>query len=161
MSICDTKDMSVGLKRNCLMELATGKYICFIDDDDKISDDYVSSILEAARYDSDVITFNGFYRENNRSGKEFMISKMYGNQDLENIIYRLPNHLCPVRSTIAKQCKFPEKNFGEDSEYAKKINRMVSTEYHIPKHLYYYCYNSNTSQTQNNKNTAYKLNYGL
>ena len=38
---------TTGEKRNHLLELAKGKFIVFIDDDDEVSDDYVESIIEA------------------------------------------------------------------------------------------------------------------
>ena len=42
----DNGEKSIGTKRNLLLERAKGDYIVFIDDDDMISDTYVSRILE-------------------------------------------------------------------------------------------------------------------
>ena len=41
----DNREKTVGKKRNELINQAKGKYICFIDDDDIVSDDYISKIL--------------------------------------------------------------------------------------------------------------------
>ena len=43
----DNKKRSVGEKRQDLLNLAKGQYLVFIDDDDRISDDYISSIIQA------------------------------------------------------------------------------------------------------------------
>src|SRR5688572_23555139 len=39
--LTDNKMMMLGHKRNVMVELAQGKYIVFVDDDDRISDDYI------------------------------------------------------------------------------------------------------------------------
>jgi hypothetical protein len=64
-------------------------------------------------------------------------------------MYRKPNHLCPVKREIATQCIFPDKNYGEDSDYANQINKIIQTENHIEEKLYFYMFNVNTSQTHN------------
>ena len=42
----DNREMSVGRKRNVLIDKAKGEYVCFIDDDDFISKDYLNIILD-------------------------------------------------------------------------------------------------------------------
>jgi glycosyltransferase involved in cell wall biosynthesis len=51
----DNKQITTGAKRNNLLNKAQGKYICFIDDDDHISNDYLRLILEAIESDADCI----------------------------------------------------------------------------------------------------------
>jgi len=62
-------------------------------------------------------------------------------------MYRLPNHLCPVKRDIALACMFTDKNFGEDFDYAEKINLLIKNEYHIKEKLYFYLFDSVLSQT--------------
>ena len=156
LTLGDTKEYSVGKKRNLLLEMSIGKYVCFIDDDDKISDSYLFEIIRAIQSNADVITFCGEYIEQNKT-QNFSISKTHKRDYTEGEnIYRLPNHLCPVKIEIALQSRFPDKNFGEDSEYATRINRLIKTEYHIKEKLYYYLYSSINSQTNpNNNNNPY------
>ena len=156
LTLCDTKEMSVGAKRNKLLELSVGRYVCFIDDDDTISPKYLFEIIRAIQSNADVITFCGEYVEYNQS-KDFSISKMHNrNYNDHKTIYRLPNHLCPVKREIALQCLFTDKNYGEDSDYSERINNVIQSEYHIQEKLYYYLYDSNLSQTKpNNNKTAY------
>ena len=59
LTLCDTKEYSVGKKRNMLLEMSCGKYVCFIDDDDQISDKYIFEIMRATQSNPDVITFCG------------------------------------------------------------------------------------------------------
>lgn len=150
LTLCDTKEISVGEKRNILLNKSTGRYVCFIDDDDEIAPNYLIKIISALSSNADVITFCGDYVEN-AIRTPFSISMVHrGNYNHTNIFYRLPNHLCPVKRDIALSCQFTNKNFGEDSDYADKINKYIKNEYHIQDKLYFYMYDSSTSQTKPN-----------
>jgi glycosyltransferase involved in cell wall biosynthesis len=152
LTLCDTKEYTVGEKRNRLLELSTGKYVCFIDDDDDISDNYLCEIIKAIESNADVITFCGDYVDNNRV-TPFSISSVHrDNFDEVNMLYRLPNHLCPVKRELALNCMFTNKNFGEDSDYAELLNKIINSEYHINLKLYFYMYDGNKSQTKPNNN---------
>jgi glycosyltransferase involved in cell wall biosynthesis len=150
LSLCDTKEISVGEKRNILLNKSAGKYVCFIDDDDVIAPDYLIKLINATSSNADVITFCGDYVENTVV-TPFSISMVHrGNFNHPNLFYRLPNHLCPVKREIALSCQFTDKNFGEDSDYAERINKYIKNEFHIQDKLYFYMYNSATSQTKPN-----------
>jgi glycosyltransferase involved in cell wall biosynthesis len=150
LSLCDTKEISVGEKRNILLNKSCGKYVCFIDDDDMIAPNYLSKIISALSSNADVVTFCGDYVENSII-TPFSISMVHrGNFNHPNMFYRLPNHLCPVKREIALSCQFTDKNYGEDSDYAEKINNFLKNEFHIQDKLYFYMYDSNTSQTKPN-----------
>ena len=152
LSLCDTKEISVGEKRNILLNKSNGKYVCFIDDDDIISPNYLIKLILAIDSGADVITFCGDYVENTNV-TPFSISMLHrGNYNHPNIFYRLPNHLCPVKREIALSCQFTDKNFGEDSDYSERINKYIKNEFHIQDKLYFYMYNSATSQTKPNNN---------
>jgi glycosyltransferase involved in cell wall biosynthesis len=156
MSLCDTKEISVGEKRNILLNQSCGRYVCFIDDDDLIAPDYVIKLMNAIQSNSDVITFCGDYVDNTIR-TPFSISMIHrGNYNEPNMFYRLPNHLCPVKREIALSSMFSDKNFGEDSDYAERINNHIKNEFHIQDKLYFYMYNESTSQTKpNNTLNAY------
>lgn len=150
LSLCDTKEISVGEKRNILLNKSIGRYVCFIDDDDIIAPHYLLKIINAIQSNADVITFCGDYVENTLI-TPFSISLVHrGNFNHPNIFYRLPNHLCPVKREIALSCQFSNKNFGEDSDYSERINNYLKNEFHIQDKLYFYMYNPNTSQTKPN-----------
>jgi glycosyltransferase involved in cell wall biosynthesis len=155
LTICDSKEISVGEKRNILLNQSCGKYICFIDDDDEIAPNYLISILDSIdKSNADVITFCGDYVENNQR-TPFSISSVHrSNFNASNKFYRLPNHLCPVKRELALSCMFTHKNFGEDSDYAELLNKVINNEYHINEKLYFYMYDTNKSQTKPNNNLS-------
>jgi len=150
MTLCDSKEISVGEKRNILLDKSCGRYVCFIDDDDLISSDYIIKIMNGIQSNADVITFCGDYVANTIR-TPFSISMVHrGNFNEPNMFYRLPNHLCPVKREIALSSMFTDKNFGEDSDYAERINKHIKNEFHIQDKLYFYMYNESTSQTKPN-----------
>ena len=152
LSLCDTKEISVGEKRNILLNKSIGRYVCFIDDDDLIATDYLIKIISAISSNADVVTFCGDYVENGQT-TPFSISTVHrGNYNHPNLFYRLPNHLCPVKREIAVSCLFTDKNYGEDSDYAERINQHIKNEFHIQDKLYFYMYDGAKSQTKPNNN---------
>jgi glycosyltransferase involved in cell wall biosynthesis len=146
-SYMDCKDHSVGVKRNMLIQNSSAKYVCFLDDDDDISDDYLYQIFLAIPMNCDVITFDGAYIEQGKKTR-FSISRLNRNNfNAVDCFYRLPNHLCPVKREIAIASLFTDKNFGEDSDYSERINKLIKNEYHIKHDLYFYLYDQQNSQT--------------
>lgn len=157
ISLMDCKRMTVGDKRNYLKDLCDGDYMCYIDDDDKVSADYVTSIMEGIKSGADVITFEGLYLKNGTVSQKMIYTTMKGDIDERDVLYRLPNHFCPVRREIYKQCNFTPKSFGEDKDYANEINKLINNEYHIKKELHIYDFNVALSQTVlETKSTAFR-----
>ena len=133
--------LNVGKKRNLLLESSSGDYVVFIDDDDEIHDNYIDSFMNAIKSNPDVdcigyrgyITFNGSYK------KDWVISKECSSwYEKDGIYYRTPNHISPVKRTIAMEVKFPEIEFGEDYEYSMGILPHLKKEIFIDEQLYHY-----------------------
>ena len=145
----DNKKMSVGEKRNKLLSMATGKYVTFIDDDDRISDDYVESILSVAHINSDVITFDVEISENGSEYKKVKYDMQFEcDKNFQNHYERIPNHLMAVKREFTLQAGFPETSFAEDAEYAKRLKPLLATQQSIDKTLYYYDFDEKTSETR-------------
>ncbi len=148
----DNKKMTVGEKRNKLLSLATGDYVCFIDDDDWVADSYIDEILKALESKPDCVCFECLYT-NAETAKENHVYFQHCNKsedrDAEGIRIRMVNHLNPVKREIALKIGFPEKNFGEDSLYAINLwnSRMLQKSITIKKVLYFYRFNPGTSET--------------
>lgn len=138
------KSMSTGQKRNQLIEQSTSEYFSFIDDDDMVSPEYISSILQATESNPDVITFNGWYTEYGMNKRLFTIrlgSKYYEDPKDKNFYYyRFPNHLAVFKRDKVRHIKFPHIWQQEDFQWADRIRQMdiLKTEVHIPKMLYHY-----------------------
>lgn len=134
-------NINIGEKRNLLLSEAKGKYIVFIDDDDHVSEDYVSLILAACKSESDCIGISGTITTNGKNASQWHISKQYGRWfQSGTIYYRTPNHISPVKRELALQAGFPEIAFGEDAEYSKRLLPLLKTETIIKGNLYHYDY---------------------
>lgn len=148
----DNKKMMLGRKRNLMVEMAQGKYVQFIDDDDRIEPDMFRLILDATEQrhlDPDVITFLVSTTINGGPPKLCRYSIDFErDRDTEEMYERLPNHICVVKRELAIQAPYPHIVYGEDSGFAKMLRPLLKTEYHIPKVLYRYDYNSSSSETQ-------------
>ncbi len=134
----DNEKMSIGPKRNSLLKKAEGDYIAFIDDDDEVSVNYVVKILEALKTNPDCCGIEGFLIRPGHKYK-FIHSIRYDTWFSKNdIYYRCPNHLNPVRRELALQVGFPEKDYGEDQDYSLSLFPLLKTEVYIQGVLYYY-----------------------
>lgn len=147
--ICtDNKELKVGAKRNKLVESAKGDYVSFIDDDDIVSGEYVPSILNASKFNSDVITFWAYRFHNGKRDRRVDYDLKYTqDKDLTNIYQRLPNHLSVWKRSLVLPYK--EINYGEDSEWALRMKGKALTQRKIDKILYSYMFDINVTETQN------------
>jgi len=150
----DNKKMMLGDKRNLMIEQAQGEYVTFVDDDDVLSEDYISSILKATQENSDIITFQVVVTLNGGEEKICHYSKDYDKDyNLADTYHRLPNHICVVKRDIARTVQFPSVLYGEDSAYAKLLKPLLKSQTIIDKVLYSYIYNTETTETQMNIRT--------
>ena len=145
--------MTIGAKRNKLKNYAKGKYICYIDDDDTISGNYIDLITEGAIFNVDIITFgqdqyingrylsttyiNRFLHKQNKESQRFL-GTINNETNLSHISYHSGScyHLTPVKREISLQIKFRDVNNLEDHFYSEGIKRYLQSEYHIPHILY-------------------------
>jgi glycosyltransferase involved in cell wall biosynthesis len=142
--IRDNKEISVGKKRQLLLERAKGEYIVYIDDDDRVSDDYVECILKAISEFPDCI---GFLINCNISGKikHAKASRIYPDwkDDTDGYDYvRSPYHKTPIKREIAMTIGFNDIRFGEDYDYSMRLMKsdLLKKEVFINKELYFYQY---------------------
>jgi glycosyltransferase involved in cell wall biosynthesis len=144
----DEYHFTVGQKRNLLLKESTGEYVCYIDDDDNVERNYIPSILPHTSKGYDVIVFWAAYYSSGKFVKGVDYSMEF-KKDAETATeyLRRPNHLMPVKRSIALQAKFESVNFGEDAKYAAKILPLLKTQYRIPTTLYHYYFNPDKSAT--------------
>ena len=147
--LTDNKQMMLGHKRNVMVDIAQGKYIAFVDDDDRIADDYIAELLKATETNADVIVFTAEVSLNGESPKPCYYSKEHKRDyNKHTAYYRIPNHICCVKRSMALKSSFPNVLYGEDAGYGKVLLPHLKTEHKIDKVLYYYDYNANTTETQ-------------
>lgn len=147
--IIDNKTIMLGDKRNSLVDLASGEYVVFVDDDDRISDNYISSILEATQHNTDCITFLAEVSLNGDIPKicDYSTRHKY-DYNTKTQYNRIPNHICAVKRDLVQRIKFPSILYGEDSAYSKLLLPLLKSEHQIKEVLYYYDYNQETTETQ-------------
>lgn len=139
---------SIGLKRNRLLKAAKGEHICFIDDDDLTTENYLSEIWKGFDYEPDCMSLRGIITWNGERPQKFEHSIKYSEYaTTENEIKyeRYPNHLNVIKSSIAKQFNFPLINHGEDTDWATQIKNsgLLKREYFIDKVIYNYLFIEN------------------
>lgn len=143
----DETEITVGRKRQLLLEKAKGEYVAFIDDDDEVSDMYLSEIIVAIRKEPDVIGFDGFMTTNGKEQRTyFKISKDLPYKGIvENgrtVYLRHNNHLSPIKREIALKIGYRDIRHGEDYDYAMRLKQsgLVKTEIYIERNMYHYKY---------------------
>lgn len=148
--LLDNKKSTIGTKRQQLLNQAKGEFIVFIDDDDVISDNYVAKIRETCidNLETDIITYLVSVSINNGPYKLCKYS-LYNAKDYNTntTYYRIPNHICVVKTDIAKSIGYKDISFGEDSDYAKRLLPKLKRECSINEVLYMYNYNQQTSES--------------
>lgn len=137
----DNGEIPIGKKRNLLLEEATGDYVAFIDDDDLVAEDYVKKIIEALETRPDCCGIQGIITFQGQDPRMFIHSLKYKEWfEQNNIYYRCPNHLNPVKRELALQVRFPETNFGEDKDYSTRLFPLLKEERFISGVVYHYLY---------------------
>jgi glycosyltransferase involved in cell wall biosynthesis len=132
---------TVGSKRQTLLNQAKGDYVSFVDDDDSVSENYISSIIEATKTKPDCIGICGIMTTNGMLKKNWYISMDYHSwHEEKGCYYRHTNHLSPVKREIALQVGFPDKSHGEDYDYSMGLRNKLKTEVKIPFGIYHYQY---------------------
>ncbi len=138
--------LSIGKKRELLVRKAQGKYLCFLDDDDTISPDYVKTLLSLCSENNHVVTFRSLFKLTDYWGLVNMsLSNRFNEQATpERIIQRPPWHICPVWSEFARIYPFSDINNAEDFAWMEKVLSHCQTESHTDKIIFQYNHNSDS-----------------
>lgn len=139
---------SIGKKRQALVEQCKGKYLCFLDDDESISPNYIETIVRLCQLDCDVVTFRSIAKMDNYWSVIDMSLK--NNEDEEatpdRIVKRKPWHINAIRSEFAKLYEFPDTNYSEDALWMKNVLYHLESEAHTDAILHQYNHSSKTSE---------------
>lgn len=143
--ISDNAKRTIGEKRNDLLKLAKGKYIVYVDDDDRVTPDFVDQILSQVHTDADTIVYNVEITFDGQRPKLVKYGKDFGHYEAADAYYRRPNpRMVHKRSNCTEL--FKEINFGEDDEWAARMLPLIKTEARIDKILYFYDYRTTTKK---------------
>lgn len=140
--------ISVGAKRQRLLEQCHEDYVAFIDDDDWVADDYVEQIMGLIQTNVDVVGFEGRLHHGLRTGPgsiepfHHSIKHLTWWEEPHSLggkqYYRHPNHLNPVRRELALATGYLDMVRSEDHDYSKRIQPLLKTEAMFKGVMYYY-----------------------
>jgi len=136
-----TEAITIGEKRNNLLEKSIGNFIVFIDDDDDVMDYYIEQIVQTIEKHPliDCIGINGIITFSGANERKWYISKDYGRwYESAHEYYRTPNHISPIKRDIAMLVKFPLLNNSEDFTYSMGVLPHLKYEVKILPPLYHY-----------------------
>lgn len=147
LQLKDNKEISVGSKRQQLLQMASGNYVAFIDDDDNVSPHYVERILSALESKPDCVGFKVLCSTNGLHHRTACASLKYkewrNNFDGYDYV-RSPYHKTPIKHEYALSIGFKDMRFGEDHDFSKRLaaSGLLKTEVFIDEYLYYYQYST-------------------
>jgi hypothetical protein len=141
----DNREKSVGLKREGLLQSATGKYMSFIDDDDDITDAYIEDLWACIRGDYHVMRLYGEIHPY-RFFHTLQFSGMMATKSDPPMFQRPPNHLNPVLTDVARFIHFQDAMNGEDLDWALRLYKsgFLKREYQSDPSRTHYIYNMGT-----------------
>lgn len=148
----DNKKRTVGSKRNELLKLAQGNFLTFIDDDDRIANDYIQSIMTCIEQNpnADCIVFDCITTidgdKDNPTYSKYSIK--YDYTHVGDQWRGKPAHTMVWKSEIAKKHIYSNQNYGEDIDWVKRACKDIQNEIRIDKVLYYYDFNNSTTETR-------------
>lgn len=141
----DNGELTLGQKRNVLMDKCSGKYHCFIDDDDVLAPDYLKTFVPmiTSGVDYDCASFVGAHYERGRFNKLFHHSLDYTEwTEFPDRYIRTVSPMNLIKTSIVRQVRYMDIRNTEDHEFSKRLlaSRLLKTEFKInPIHpIYHY-----------------------
>lgn len=153
LMLSDNRKRATGSKFQILLDNSLGKYITFIDDDDLVSEDFISEIIKASAAESDVIVYNSEAILNGSNpfivtpGLEYQNEQVKTDSNGKYLdIKRTPWHWCSWKSSLAKYGVFSDNYIDCDWFWLKQIIPKAKTETRIDKVMHFYKYDSHLSR---------------
>lgn len=146
--VIDNRNITLGAKRNISLDRAKGEYISFVDDDDDISNSYIDLILQWA-YDCDVLTYKTQYWSNGNKGNVvFYSTRITEQRNLPDRFERFANAICCWRTEFARQVRYSDITFGEDTDFGLRAIALNPNEKFINAVMYHHLYSTENTTTR-------------
>ncbi len=147
----DNGQLTIGEKRNLLVNKCQSEYSSFIDDDDLIPHNYVNSHLIKLVSNPDGIGFKGIMTVDGKKLGYFYHDDKYDTWkgDANTGFIRTLNHWNVVRNEYRKIIPFPCINFAEDHQQSMKMKEagLIKKSEYIDEIMYFYQFRNGISST--------------
>jgi hypothetical protein len=144
----DKGELTIGAKRQKVVEECKAKYLNFIDDDDYVPSFYVEKILEKLSKNPYGVGFRGIITSDNIKPVEFVhragqkyIDKAIRSSDAY-LFYRPLNHLNPIMTDIVKEIGFKDWATFSDRDFSIRLaeSGLIDDDIFIDEFMYFYQY---------------------
>jgi hypothetical protein len=136
----DNLEIVYGEKCQRLLDSSTADYVSFLDDDDWIADDFISTIMDALEQEPDYVGFRVLYTKDGVPQiPVFHTLKFNGWFDSPDALYRDIVHFNPIRRDLAIRGKWAGGD-GADRRWADQLREQgcVSNEVFIDREMHHY-----------------------
>lgn len=146
----DEKQMSIGAKRQKLLDRVKSDYMVYFDSDDFPKEGYVSKIMKALESQPDCVGFKIAMTTDGAKPETCIhsLSNPEWTHDGKNYL-RNVTHFNPIKTSIAKHVGFKDIRFGEDKIYSDAVSKLCKQEVFVDDYLFNYRYS--TKQQHNEK----------
>jgi glycosyltransferase involved in cell wall biosynthesis len=141
----DNGELTLGAKRNVLVDRCQGKYHCFIDDDDVLAPYFLRTFVPMiqSRIDYDCASFVGAHYHAGKFMKLFNHSLLYKDWfETPERYYRCPSPMNLIKTSIARQVRYKDIRNTEDHEFSMRLlqSGLLTTEFEVNPNrpLYHY-----------------------
>lgn len=128
----DGGEKTSGQKRAELMAGSTGRYVAFVEDVDRVAENYVDELLHGISQQADVVTFDVTV-----PGQHWSLHR---GQDDRYRGLMCANHLCAWRRDLAQLVAWhPQLGYADDQLWYKPLALVgaARTEWHVDQALYH------------------------
>lgn len=145
LHLVDNKEMTIGMKRQKLYEMANGEYSWMIDDDDWVHYEAVPKIVAVLDGIADCIGFKELCVFDGKRLESSCFSLKYSgwmdNHDGYNHV-RTPFFKTPIKTELCLQVGVHDIRWGEDAVFAEEIYPHLKTMTFIDEWIYHYKHNA-------------------
>lgn len=123
----DNGELTVGRKRQELLQRAAGRHVCYVDDDDLVSWHYLAGILDTLVSDPDCVAIceHRFDSSARLIGRRLISLR----RRLAGHRCRDVNHLTPIRRVLALQAGgFSDMGASEDVDFGARVRPLLMTD---------------------------------
>jgi ribosomal protein S24E len=119
----DDFELSIGEKRNILVQRTESDYLSFFDSDDMPSANYIKLMFYSIQHEPDCVGIRGLvtWSGKNPTIFEHSLKHTLFVRRSDGVLIKPVAHLNPIKTSIAKQIMFPLINYTEDSAWSKRL----------------------------------------